>query len=260
MARAQHDIKEYQRSLDKEIEQCRHIKGRLQESEANLQSKMMSTQISSSSHQSSEHITQLEKVKEDINEKLKAETEITVKYKKSYSKLHQRFSSTEQAYAEMQRKYSEGVNSRMALNKTLLTMESALDQGCNERNSNLEQTTQLDKRMPSLQSEVTWLKDQKTQLLQDDHVFMLSVIKFEKNNASIEPELNTLRQRHEQDSAMHREVIACLNADKKHTHMSKEESSMEVIEEVNRKKCHGSQTFHQVLKSILDRLYCNPLI
>ena len=95
-------------------------------------------------------------------------------------------------------------------------------------NSFMEQTTQLDKRL-----EVTsW----ETQLLQDNQVLKQSVIKLEKNNTNIELELNTLWQRNEHDSATHREVIARLNADKKHILMSKEESSMEAIEEVNRKK------------------------
>ena len=91
-------------------------------------------------------------------------------------------------------------------------------------NSFMEQTTQLDKRL-----EVTsW----ETQLLQDNQVLKQSVIKLEKNNTNIELELNTLWQRNEHDSATHREVIARLNADKKCILMSKEEFSMEAIEEV----------------------------
>ncbi len=79
-----------ERKLDIEVEARSNAEMWLKEKEEQLKAEMdRLRQMSSSSHQTSERITQLDKHVADLTEKRKAEQDTTAKYKKSYTDLQQ---------------------------------------------------------------------------------------------------------------------------------------------------------------------------
>ena len=83
-------IFQFQRKLDNEMDLRRRAEEKLKDTESMLHNEIqLRSQMSTSSHQSNEKISQLEKLRNELSEKLKTESDTTAKYKKSYTDLQQ---------------------------------------------------------------------------------------------------------------------------------------------------------------------------
>ncbi|GFN87267.1 rho-associated protein kinase 2 [Plakobranchus ocellatus] len=79
----------------------------------------------------------------DLNKKLKAESEASNKQKKTHQDLQQRHASLEQSYADLNNKYSELQAARQALQNDLFSIQATLDAEKNTRSQESQQTQEL---------------------------------------------------------------------------------------------------------------------
>ncbi|XP_067678854.1 rho-associated protein kinase 2-like [Haliotis asinina] len=239
MAMIKHDMKELQRKLDLETEAKSKAENLLREQSKKLEHEQTyRAQMASSSMQNNEKVASLERTVTDITDKLRAESENTNKFKRMHTELQQRYTVTEQSYADLNNKYMEVVNTRQNMERELVTLQAALDQERNNRNHESEHTMELSDRIRALQNEKDRLMEKERVNGQELQKKQSIVVQLEKRVANVELERDNFYRKLEAEIQSHKETVARYNADKKNILMSTEEANMEAMKDMQSKLDH----------------------
>lgn len=84
----------------------------------------------------------------DANEELKAEQDMTAKYKKSYSDLQQRYNSLESSYSDIHAKYNDVQMSLSSLEQTTINLQSALADEQSAKSRGFDHISELESMFP----------------------------------------------------------------------------------------------------------------
>ncbi|RUS78321.1 hypothetical protein EGW08_013925, partial [Elysia chlorotica] len=236
IALIKHDLKETQRKLEMEADNRKKVEFLLKDKEKQLESEINAKlQISTSSAHSSEKMSSLEKMVNDLNKKLKAESETSSKQKKAYQELQQRHANLEQTHSDFNYKYSELQAARQALQNELFTIQATLDAEKNTRSQESQQTQELNDRVRSLQMEKTQFQTREKSYTQDMQTMQQKIFQLEKNIAGVELDRDNFKRKWETEQQAHKDMADKYAADKNYILRSSDQANQEAIKEIQSK-------------------------
>ncbi|XP_078449878.1 rho-associated protein kinase 2-like isoform X2 [Lampetra planeri] len=259
-ALVQHKMVEQQRRADAESDKKRHLDGEvnsLKEQLEELKKKNQNSQVSN------EKVTLLQKQLDDSLEELRSEREACSRAKKVQAEGARALAALEDADRELGEHVRKLEGEKLALEKELIGLQSALDLERRDHTQGSELISDLQSRLSSQQEK---LKDLRSSLsraevergqLQDK----LSCI--EKEKSSIEIDLNfklkTVQQLLEQETREHREAMARLadrssleTAEEAHSQAISELESKLVEEKATKQRLEAGQVEAEKRCSMLE--------
>ncbi|GFR98507.1 rho-associated protein kinase [Elysia marginata] len=236
IALIKHDLKETQRKLEMEAENRKKMEFLLKDKEKQLESEINAKlQISTSSAHSSEKMFSLEKMVNDLNKKLKVESETNNKQKKAYQDLQQRHANLEQSHSDLNSKYGELQAARQALQSDLISMQATLDAEKNTRSQESQQTQELNDRVRSLQVEKNQFQTREKSYTQDIQQMQQKICHLEKNIAGVELDRDNFKRKWEAEQQAHKDMADKYAADKNYILRSSDQANQEAIKEIQSK-------------------------
>ncbi|BFY99727.1 hypothetical protein BsWGS_02766 [Bradybaena similaris] len=210
-----HDLKETQRKLEVEADNRKKAEIMLKDREKQLEYELNTRQqITDNTVHSREKITNMEKMINDLKEKLRQEMEASNKQKKLFVELQQRHNNTEQNYAELSNKCQELQSSRQALLSDSYALQSSIDAERNARLIESSRVQELAEKLQALQNEQEEFQKKERSYLQDIQHMQSKLYQLEKNLPSIELERDNFKAKWEAEKQAHKETVEQYMANK----------------------------------------------
>ncbi|CAG5126387.1 unnamed protein product, partial [Candidula unifasciata] len=188
---AKHDLKETQRKLEVEADNRKKAEIMLKEKEKQLEYEFSTRQqITDNTVHSKEKISNLEKMVNDLKEKLRQEMESSNKQKKLYTELQQQLQSSKQS-----------------LLKDNYALQSSLDAERNARLTESSRAQELADRLQALYNGQEEFQKKERSYIQDIQHMQSKLYQLEKNLSSIELERDSFKTKWEAEKQAHKETV-----------------------------------------------------
>uniref|UniRef100_UPI00358F7BE9 rho-associated protein kinase 2-like n=1 Tax=Myxine glutinosa TaxID=7769 RepID=UPI00358F7BE9 len=184
---------------------------------------------------SNEKIVQMEKQLEETADLLRAEADVSARFKKGQAESAKSLAQIEAVNRELQEKSRSLEAARLSTNKELIALQSALESERRDRTQGSEAIAEMRGRVASLQEEVRNLKESLAKTEGEKQQLQDKLTTAEKERNSVEVELSfklrALQQSFEQEAKEHRATRARL-ADKDRRYESIEGAKSEAVKAI----------------------------
>ncbi|KAF6214490.1 hypothetical protein GE061_009233 [Apolygus lucorum] len=230
-----HDLKEWQRKAENEIENKRKAESHLQEVKRKLEDEHNKrTREMNNNQQVSDKISVLEKQVLEKQDKLKTESETNSRLRKQVAELIVAKTASEQLASELQTMLDSLQSQRDTLQQEVAALQGQLS---HERSSNahaVDLQKELEDRMIGLAEELERRNVRESKLSEDNRQLNEKVSTLEKECAGLELELKAAQNRYQQEVKAHEET-------QKSRLLSNQQANMEVVKalqaKLNEEKC-----------------------
>lgn len=195
-----HQCREAQRKSDIELELRRKTEALLSETKKRLDEEQSKrTREMNNNQQHNDKINVLEKQLADIQEKFKAETQNSQKYKKQIVELRLASQSLEQKSAEMQAILTGLQAQRDVLQQEVADLQTLLAQEKSARAQAVEVQNELETKVQSLSNDVERSRSREQLTVKENQGLIEKVSLLEKENAGVQLELKAVQNRFAQE-------------------------------------------------------------
>ncbi|XP_061410130.1 rho-associated protein kinase 2-like isoform X3 [Lethenteron reissneri] len=259
-ALVQHKMVEQQRRADAESDKKRHLDGEvnsLKEQLEELKKKNQNSQVSN------EKVTLLQKQLDDSLEELRSEREACSRAKKVQAEGARALAALEDADRELGEHVRKLEGEKLALEKELIGLQSALDSERRDHTQGSELISDLQSRLSSQQEKLKELRSSLSRAEVERGQLQDKLSCIEKEKSSIEIDLNfklkTVQQLLEQETREHREAKARLadrssleTAEEAHSQAISELESKLVEEKASKQRLEAGQVEAEKRCSMLE--------
>ncbi|XP_066909341.1 rho-associated protein kinase 1 isoform X2 [Halyomorpha halys] len=224
-----HELKEWQRKADNELESRRKTEMSLHEIRRKLEDEQNKrTREMNNNQQVSDKITILEKQVAEKHEKLKSENEANSRLRKQVAELIVAKTASEQLATELQGMLDSLQSQRDSLQQEVAALQGQLSQ---EKSSNahaVDLQKELEERLTSMVHEIERGHDREKKISEDNRQLSEKVSCLEKECASLGLELKAAQNRYHQEVRAHEET-------QKSRLLSSQQANMEVVKALQAK-------------------------
>lgn len=218
-----HNLKEAQRRADNEADIRRKVEALLTETKKKLEDEQNKrTREMNNNQQTNDKMNQLEKQVNELQEKLKAESENASKQRKLVGELIVVKATSEQLQSELQGMLTGLQAQRDNLQKEVATLQSQLSQERSSRNQASDLTQELETKLQSLLIDLDNSREKEEKLCEDNRLLVEKVSLLEKEIASVTLELKAAHSRYNQEVKAHQET-------ERSRLLTKEEANLEAV-------------------------------
>ncbi|KAK4879725.1 hypothetical protein RN001_007871 [Aquatica leii] len=224
-----HNFKEIQRKAENESELRRKTEKLLADVKKRLEDEQgKRTREMNNNQQHNDKINLLEKQVNELQDKLKVETENHQRLRKQAAELTMAKSTSEQMAGEFQTKLQTIQTQRDALQTEVASLQGQLTQEKSSRNQASDQQLVLENKISSLHGEIDQIKQREEKLAADNISLTERISNLEKECAGLELELKAAQNRYQQEVKAHEET-------EKSRILNKEEANLEVVKALQTK-------------------------
>ena len=218
-----HNLKEAQRRADNEADIRRKVEALLAETKKKLEDEQNKrTREMNNNQQTNDKMNQLEKQVNELQEKLKAESENAAKQRKLVGELIVVKATSEQLQSELQGMLTGLQAQRDSLQKEVATLQSQLSQERSSRTQASDLTQELEGKLQGLLIDLDLSKEKEEKLSEDNRLLVEKVSLLEKEIAGITLELKAAHSRYNQEVKAHQET-------ERSRLLTKEEANLEAV-------------------------------
>lgn len=229
LALLKHELKEWQRKADNEVEQRKKMETNLQEVRRKFEDEHNKrTREMNNNQQVSDKITVLEKQITEKQEKLKNETETNSRLRKQVAELLAAKNSSEQITTDLQRMLDSSQSQRDSLQREVVSLQGQLSQEKSAHSHAAELQKELEERLGSMAHELERGLKRESKLSEDNRHLSEKVSCLEKECAGLGLELKAAQNRYQQEARAHEET------QKSRMH-SNQQANMEVVKALQAK-------------------------
>ncbi|EEB18276.1 Rho-associated protein kinase, putative [Pediculus humanus corporis] len=224
-----HNLKEAQRRADNEADIRRKVEALLAETKKKLEDEQNKrTREMNNNQQTNDKMNQLEKQVNELQEKLKAESENAAKQRKLVGELIVVKATSEQLQSELQGMLTGLQAQRDSLQKEVATLQSQLSQERSSRTQASDLTQELEGKLQGLLIDLDLSKEKEEKLSEDNRLLVEKVSLLEKEIAGITLELKAAHSRYNQEVKAHQET-------ERSRLLTKEEANLEAVKALQAK-------------------------
>lgn len=218
-----HDCKELQRKAECESEKRKNTEKLLAELKKRYEEEQNKrTREMNNNQQHNDKIHMLEKQVNEMQEKLKVETENCQRLRKQANELTMAKSNAELKVTEYQTMLQSLQSQRDNLQSEVASLQDQLTQEKNSRSQASDQQMVLENKLQSLNAEMERLRQKEMKTAADNSQLTERISFLEKECASLDLELKAAQNRYQQEVRAHEET-------EKSRMLNKEEANMEVV-------------------------------
>ncbi|XP_037073648.1 rho-associated protein kinase 1-like isoform X2 [Pollicipes pollicipes] len=207
LASSLHDLKEAGRKADLELETRRKLEAKVSELQRLVEEEQCRrTRDAMTSNISSERSQALEKQLNELNDKLKTETDAGLRLKKQLTEKGALLAAQEQTVRELTERLSSVQNVRNGLETELLATQERLAQEKAAKAQINELNQDLERRRATAQAEADRLQGREATLQADASHQADRLVELEKQTASLQLELRAVSSKYEQEARALREL------------------------------------------------------
>jgi len=196
MALVKHDLKELQRKVDLESELRKRAEGERSDMRRRMEDEINKrTREQNNSQMVTEKISNLEREKREMAEKLKREAESLEKSKKLNTELSVAKTASESTISDLNDKLAALSEDRNLLERELAKQQSQLQLERNQRNEVSSHSQELDAKVGSLISELSNVRETNQGLERDNADMSAHIAELEKARANLDLELKNSQSR-----------------------------------------------------------------
>ncbi|XP_039280679.1 rho-associated protein kinase 1 isoform X1 [Nilaparvata lugens] len=219
----QHDFKETQRKWENETDLRRKAETHLNELRRKLEDEQnRRTREMNNNQHVNDKISLLEKQINEMQEKLKCESEAGIRWRKQAAELTVAKSAGEQMAAELQSLVAALQSQRDQLQQDVASLQGHLSQEKSSRTHISDLHKELEGRLHTILSELERAASREEKMTDDNRLLGEKVSSLEKECASLALELKAAQNRYQQEVRAHEET-------EKSRLVSKEEANLEVV-------------------------------
>ncbi|KAJ8917547.1 hypothetical protein NQ315_005596, partial [Exocentrus adspersus] len=246
-----HNCKELQRKAECESEKRKNTEKLLAELKKRYEEEQNKrTREMNNNQQHNEKIHVLEKQVNEMQEKLKVETETCQRLRKQANELTMAKSNAELKVTEYQTMLQTLQSQRDSLQAEVATLQDQLTQERNSRSQASDQQMVLESKLQSLNAEMERLRQKEMKTSTDNSQLTERISFLEKECASLDLELKAAQNRYQQEVRAHEET-------EKSRMLNKEEANLEVVKELMERIISALQTKLNEEKSARQRADLN---
>ncbi|XP_043227647.1 rho-associated protein kinase 1-like isoform X1 [Amphibalanus amphitrite] len=257
LASTMHDLKEAGRKADLELDTRRKLEQKVAELQRLVEEEQSRrTRDAMSSNINSERSQALEKQLNELNDKLKAETDAGLRLKKQLTEKGALLAAQEQTVRELTERLSSVQNVRNGLETELLATQERLAQEKAKSAQANELSQDLERRRAAAQAEADRLAEREAALQADARLQADRHVELEKQTASLQLELRALSAKYEQESRSLRELRQRRTANQQEANVELVKSQLNE-ERVARQRAEGTLQERERQMSMLNVDYKN---
>lgn len=200
-------LREAQRKFDVEAEIRRKTEALLADTMKRLDDEQgKRSREMSSRQQHTDKVAVLEKLLSEMQEKYKAESEMTQKLMKQGAESRMNKHEVEQQLNELHQRMATMQAKRDTLQQEVLEWQSRLSHERNARQQILDSHKELEAKLQTINLEIERNYAREQQIVEENRVLNEQVSRLEKENADLDVELKTSQQRHQYELKTHQEI------------------------------------------------------